>query len=331
MEGGINMPNILPAHKIMKRLVPVLLLIFSGFFSGNCTNKNQNTADLAQSDPMNQVLRNGPERTDSIVYKHTAQGDLKLYFNYPEEWTAHDSRAVIVFFFGGGWRSGSIEQFRFQAEYFAGRGMVTALADYRVFNRHGTSPDMCVEDGKSAVRWLREHAAALGVDPDRIIAAGGSAGGHVALCTHVVDGLEAHGEDLDISSKPDLLVLYNPVLKTTHPRLIERFGSEEFARKISPLENLDNTLPPMILFFGSEDNLIAFAYETVELNIKLGLDVRLWIAEGQKHGFFNKPPWLHSTSFLADEFLEEHGYLQGDPEIEMPSEGKLEWYLNTDL
>jgi len=128
---------------------------------------------------------------DSTIFKQTPQGDLKIYLHYPGDWKAGDQRPAIVFFFGGGWRVGTVEQFRYQAEYFARRGMVTARADYRVLSRHNTGPDKCVEDGKSAVRWIRQNAEMLGVDPDKIVSSGGSAGGHVAACTYTTEGLDS--------------------------------------------------------------------------------------------------------------------------------------------
>ena len=263
---------------------------------------------------------------DSIVYKQTPQGDLKLYFHYPDDWKAEDQRPLIVFFFGGGWSGGSVEQFRYQAEYLARRGMVSVRADYRVSGRHGTLPDKCVEDGKSAVRWVRENALILGADPDKIVASGGSAGGHFAICAMVTIGLEAEGEDLTVSSKPNLMVLYNPVLSTSSDGFIKRLDSEEMALKISPNDHLDELVPPVIMFFGSADRLIEFAYENLELSSELGLDTQLWIAEGEAHGFFNKSPWLESTVYLTDKFLAEKGYIEGDPLIEISEDGMLELY-----
>ena len=136
-----------------------------------------------------------------------------LIVHYPPGWKDSDKRPAIVFFFGGGWTSGKLEQFEPQASHLARRGMVAARADYRVKSRHGVTPKECVEDAKSAVRWMRANAAKLGVDPDRIVAAGGSAGGHIAACTAFSPGLDAEGEDANVSSKPNALVLFNPVLR----------------------------------------------------------------------------------------------------------------------
>jgi len=104
--------------------------------------------------------------------------------------------------------------------------MVAARADYRVKSRHGVSPKECVEDAKSAIRWVRQNAAKLGADPNRIVAAGGSAGGHIAACTALTPGLDAEGEDTKVSSLPNALVLFNPVLRFSGiPQLMERDGS----------------------------------------------------------------------------------------------------------
>ena len=118
-----------------------------------------------------------PADFKSYSYKKTKEADLRIYLHFPPGWKATDRRPAVVFFFGGGWLHGSADQFIPQAEYLAGRGLVAARADYRVGNRHGVSPDQCVEDAKSAVRWLRKNAADLGIDPDRIAASEGRRAG----------------------------------------------------------------------------------------------------------------------------------------------------------
>src|SRR5439155_3760105 len=127
--------------------------------------------------PQAPKLTDATVSTAEVVYKKTPQADLKLHLYRPADWKASDKRPAVVFFFGGGWKNGSHVQFTHQAEYFASRGLVCATADYRVANQHHTTPDACIEDAKSAMRYVRGHAAELGVDPDRIVSAGGSAGG----------------------------------------------------------------------------------------------------------------------------------------------------------
>jgi acetyl esterase/lipase len=263
---------------------------------------------------------------DSIVYKQTPQADLKLYFGYPPDWTASDSRPAIVFFFGGGWRSGTVEHFRTQADYLARRGMVAIRADYRVKSRHGTFPDQCVEDGKSAIRWVRSNAGKLGVNPDMIAGSGGSAGGHVAACAALVDGLEAIGEDHAVSSKPDILVLYNPVMEIIPERHLERFRDTAMAEMLSPLRWISSEMPDGILFFGTDDRLLEGAIRSVEKADAAGARLELWTAKGQQHGFFNQSPWLEWTLYLTDRFLQKHGYLTGKAEIRLPDEVTMDRY-----
>jgi acetyl esterase/lipase len=148
------------------------------------------------------------------VYKTTPQGELKLHGWRPADWKATDKRPVIVFFFGGAWVKGSFDQFQPYCEYLASRGMVCYSADYRVKSIHKTTPDKCVEDGKSAVRWICSHAAELGVDPDKVLAGGSSAGGHVAACTAFETEFN-DANDAKVSCKPVALVMMNPVINTT--------------------------------------------------------------------------------------------------------------------
>lgn len=260
-------------------------------------------------------------RIERHVYKKTPQGELAIHIHYPKDWSASDKRPAIVFFFGGGWTGGTVEQFTLQAHYLAWRGMVAARADYRVRSRHKTTPDKCVEDGKSAVRWLRQNAAKFGIDPDRIVASGGSAGGHVAACTYTTRGLDAEGEDAGISARPNLLVLYNPVLSCSDERIAQRIGSAEMAERLSPNLNLDKKVPPAIAFYGTRDRFAVQGEEFLQLSAKLGNTVELYMADGQPHGFFNRAPWHQRTTFLADRFLVKHGYLQGKPQLELPEGG----------
>jgi len=267
----------------------------------------------------------GAEPPDSppikaFVYKKTRQAELEIVIHDPPGWKATDRRPAIIFFFGGAWAQGTIRQFEPQATYLAARGMVAARADYRVKSRHEVTPKECVEDAKSAVRWVRRNASRLGVDPGRIVAAGGSAGGHIAACTGLTEGLEAEGEDAKVSPKPDALVLFNPVLRFDGiPQLMERIGNDEaLGKAISPTLHLTKSAPPTLLFFGTKDRLLQQGEEFVKRSREVGHRAELFTAEGQSHGFFNRPPWQERTLRRADEFLASLGYLKGKPPIEAP-------------
>ncbi len=146
------------------------------------------------------------------TYKSAGGVDMKLWIYTPEGHKAGDNAPAIVFFFGGGWRSGNPSQFWRHSHYLASRGMVAITADYRVLNRHGVKANKCVADAKSAIRWMRKNAKRLGIDPDRIAAGGGSAGGHLAAATATLPGHDDPADDLSISAKPNALVLFNPAL-----------------------------------------------------------------------------------------------------------------------
>jgi acetyl esterase/lipase len=131
--------------------------------------------------------------------------------------------------------------------WFRDHGIIGIQADYRVKSRQGTTPIECIEDAKSAVRYIRAHAKKLGIDPNKIIVAGGSAGGHIAACTFI-EGGDAKDENLKISSKPNVLVLHNPVLG-------EGFGMDFFILhpEFSPILHINKGWPPTILSNGTKD------------------------------------------------------------------------------
>ena len=200
----------------------------------------------------------GQASQEVYVYKTVGGRELRILLDYPPDWRPSDKRPVIVFFFGGGWNVGNVRQFKRQAEYLASRGLVAARTDYRVRSRDGVTPDKCVEDARSAVRFLRMNASRLGIDPRRLIASGGSAGGHLAACTAIDNTVDAPTDDMSVPTTPQAMVLYNPALDFTHERLIDRIdGNKELARKISPTLHLNKDSPPALIIFGSEDRLKA--------------------------------------------------------------------------
>jgi acetyl esterase len=251
------------------------------------------------------------------VYKTVGGHELRLHVFSEDASGADARRPAIVFFFGGGWTQGSVTQFVTQATHFARRGMVAIVADYRVSARHGTSPFEAIADAKSAVRWVRANAARLRVDPDRIVASGGSSGGHIALSTAVFDTFDEGSEDKAVSSKPNALVLFNPAVNTGDPgaeRLKERFANR--GRDGSPFHHLRRGLPPALIVHGKADQVVPYAdVERFCAESKaLGNRCELVGYDGAPHGFFNQRiaegKWYRETLAEADRFLTEIRYLR---------------------
>ena len=250
-----------------------------------------------------------PER---VLYKSTDQADLNLFVYKPVDFDKSQTYSCIVFFHGGGWNSGDYKQFERQSIYFASRGMVAFSVEYRIRNKHVTSPIEAMEDAKSAIRFIRSNAKLFSVNPNLIAAAGGSAGGHLAAVAGNIDLFENPNEDLSVSSKPNLLILYNPVL---------HFGRKwqwiKNPSDASPYENLKKGAPPTIILTGTEDKIVP-----VELvkNYKkrmesIGSRCDLILYEGAEHAFFNKGDDFVDTVLQTDIFLKSNWYLSGPPTI----------------
>ncbi|REK08204.1 MAG: alpha/beta hydrolase [Planctomycetota bacterium] len=293
-----------------------------------------NSWAVAQETPKRQNRRAAlPGLSDARaeVYKTVGDTKLKIYIFEPENLDKQDPRPAIVFFFGGGWRSGSPRQFGPHCKYLASRGMVAMAADYRVSSRHGVKAVDCVRDAKSAVRWIRANAERLGVDPNRIAAAGGSAGGHLAASTGTLPDFDEPNEDASISSRPNAMLLFNPavILAPTDAveldpeRLvsrIERMGAEPQA--MSPYHHIAADTPPTAIFHGTEDRTVA--HDTVEAFAEAmqqaGNRCELHSYEEEGHGFFNfgrrGNKMFVATLTDADRFLKSLGYVEGEPTVE---------------
>lgn len=262
------------------------------------------------------------EPNKKLLYKVVNGDSLYLHLFIPKE--SIEPTAAIVFFFGGGWTGGHPGQFYQQSQYLASRGILAISAEYRIKSKHGTSPFDCVEDGKSVIRWIRQHAKKLNIDPNKIVASGGSAGGHVALCTAIIDGYENPDENLTISSIPNAVIGYNPVFDTSD----KGYGSEKVKGReteISPCHQVKTNLPPMLNFHGKKDVTVPFenAERFTRLMKEAGNTCELVTIKTAGHGFFNGDffrngtgdKYFNLTMYDSDVFLANLGYLKGKPTI----------------
>lgn len=237
-----------------------------------------------------------PDSVTEAVYLVDGQDSLKLWIHTPEMWSVESGLPVILFFHGGG---GDTEQFVPQAGHFCGRGMVAIRVLHRLQTGYGMDNKGFL-DGISAVRWVREHAGALGIDPNRIVLSGGSAGGGVSLGCFHYEGWYAHAsDDTSVDCEPNLLILFNPA--------VSMFLEEPFNREHHPAS---------IFFQGSAD--VVTPLDTLRKYISISEakttnQLDLVIYRGRNHGFFNynsiNNEDYENTLARADTFLVDYGYI----------------------
>jgi|TARA_R110002050_G_scaffold149250_1_gene275633 acetyl esterase/lipase len=248
---------------------------------------------------------------ERVLYKQTDTTKLYMEVYSPAEIKNAEKLPALLFYFGGGWNGGSIKQFERHAKYLTEKGMVCFLVEYRVKTRNNTSPFESLKDAKSAVRFVRENANKFHVDADKILAGGGSAGGHLAAATAHIEGFNDAKDNLSISCKPCALVLFNPVIDNGPAGYgFERIG--EAYKEFSPLHNVKKGAPPTIFFLGTIDPLIPVQtaeYYKVAMD-RVGSRCDLFLYEGEGHGFFNSDENYKKTIAETDKFLTSLGYLK---------------------
>ena len=269
------------------------------------------------------VYSNDSPKGKVYVYKEVDGMTREMEIFFPKD---HDpskkSVPGVIMFHGGGWGSGSRVMFSYQCNYFASRGLVAATVTYKLAKKavanktKGTESRkrVCITDAKSAIRWYKQNADELGIDPKRIIAGGGSAGGHISLLATTNPGLNDPGDPKEYDATVAAYLLFNPALS----------AGDAKDPQVDFLRHLKADFPPAIVFFGSEDNWMKKGWVPASEKMKsLGIkSTDLRIAEGMGHAFFNRQPWADITLIAADKFLKEHGFIEGEPTLAMPKSGE---------
>lgn len=243
------------------------------------------------------------------IYKKIDNVALHLYFYVPEKRTSNKLLPAVIFFFGGGWVNGTVNQFKPHCLFLIDHGIIGITAEYRVKNKHGTTPLDAIADAKSAMRWLKKNGEELGIDPERIIAAGGSSGGHLAATTATIENFNDPEDDLSVEPTPCGLILFNPVLNTD--ALIERFDGEESSHKASPINFVDKEVPPTLIFHGTDDNLVPYSSMLAFQEKMHAYDnyCEVILFGGMGHAFFNKGKHedrpFKRTLAIMNEFIKE--------------------------
>jgi acetyl esterase/lipase len=278
------------------------------------------------------------------VYQTYSERKLRMVFHYPDGWSRADRRPVILFLSGGAHNprdkngdryplaaeraakgmpavnDGPGNAFNVEAEYFSRRGMVAGRVEYRQRKDDGVLPDESMRDAALAIRWVRRNAGKLGVDPDRLVAAGGSGGGH--LVAGVAALKDVHRIE---GATPDALILHYPLLDWLEGgSMTERFldaldNDRELAVRLSPSRHWSAEMPPTLLFIGSKEPTFEANRAFAEKWTKAGALLELFVGERAGHGFSTVSPWMEKATVRSDEFLRKLGYLGPEPRVPPPS------------
>jgi acetyl esterase/lipase len=188
--------------------------------------------------------------TRSVEYAENARHRLDICRP-----TGAEGAPVVVFFYGGAWRSGNKGLYRYVGKALARRGYVAVVPDYRVYPE-AYYPDF-LEDAALAVRWVKENVSRFGGDPDKIFLKGHSAGAHIAAML-ALDGrwLEqvglVPGRDIagliGIAGPYDYLPLRDEILTLI-------FGGAD-RPETQPITHVAPGAPPALLMTGSRDRLV---------------------------------------------------------------------------
>jgi acetyl esterase/lipase len=254
-----------------------------------------------------------------IVYKTVngfeAKVDVYMPLNDPKP------RTTMLYIHGGGWRTGSKEQYLLFFVPYIQMGMKVISVQYRLA---GVAPaPAAVEDARCAFRWLYQNAGTFGFDTGRIVVSGGSAGGHLALLTAMMEasaGFDSscpEGEPMRAAAiinyygAVDLVEPYQKEKGSVFDWLGEK-GKLDLARRLSPAAYVRPGLPPVLTIHGDADQAVPYA-PTVRFHEALDrakVPNRLVTIPGGAHGRHTWPEREMMRAHAAiEEFLQAHKLL----------------------
>jgi acetyl esterase/lipase len=285
----------------------LLLAVATALFVPTTVQGQQNTQPASQCSPGFLSYRD-------ILYVPNGSPRQNLDLYVPV--TARDRLPLIVWIHGGGWRGGSKEQCA--ALGWTNRGYVVASINYRLSRR--TRFPAQIEDCKAAVCWLRKHADSYGIDPDRVVAWGESAGGHLASLLGTAGYVPEWEEGDEVGSsrvqavidwygRADLTpVSTDPALAGSASALLLGGSGEavaELAQEASPLFHVSKDDPPFLIMHGDKDNVVPLKQsERFAGALKsAGVRVKMLVLKGAGHG---GPQFMQSEQMkVIQTFLDE--------------------------
>jgi acetyl esterase/lipase len=253
------------------------------------------------------------------VYKTIDSTELIVDVFYTKSSLKSEKKSAIAFFHGGGWAAGNRSDFYETSKRYALKGMVTFCFQYRFADQKSLPPIDCLADVKSAIRWIRQNADDYNIDKNKIIASGQSAGGHLAICTFLIDKYDEQYEDLTVSSKPNGIIVWAACVDAGNDDWLYTLllNRKNEISNIDPMLNIKDKMPPILAFHGTEDNIVPywtiekFVYKMKQVDNKIEL-VRI---ENKGHFFDNncsKHARMYNDSIFprVDKFLINYNFIK---------------------
>lgn len=248
--------------------------------------------------------------TRAVVYKKGPGYQRELRIFEPAGHQPSDRRPCFLAIHGGGWVAGTPDVMYCVASHFAERGWLAVSMQYRVQRAdRGTTVFDSVRDARSAMRYLRAHAAELGIDPQKIVAGGRSAGGHLAASAALFEGVDEPGEETAVSCIPNAVICYSAALDTSG----EGYGRETIGERwqeLSPLHHVRPGLPPTLVLHGIRDTItpVSGARAFAEAMVKAGNKCELILHERGNHSYMMRTqPLFEEAMAQTAKFLDGCG------------------------
>jgi acetyl esterase/lipase len=211
-------------------------------------------AGCSASDALNVFIPSGGYiQHQEISYGPSARQALDVY--EPTTAAPPGGRTVVMFLYGGSWRGGKRETYKFVGEALTSKGYVAVIADYRVYPE-AVYPSF-VEDGAAALKWTIENVQRYGGNKDRIVLMGHSAGAHIAALL-ALDPQFVQRAGLPANTIKGVVGLAGPYSFDPLQFRVTRavFGHLKDPQVARPVIYANNPAPPMLLLHGGDDTTV---------------------------------------------------------------------------
>jgi acetyl esterase len=272
------------------------------------------------------VKKSDANGSKNKAYSYTGmngqQHAIRAYF--PANHNPSDKAPCFVFFHGGAWTGGHLNQGNLFCEYLSSRGMVAITENYSMHPKEAQKqlPEgesrkrICVMDGKTVIRWVKEHADELGINPERMVVSGASAGGHIGVLSMMDRDFSNPEDPKEINTEVQAFILLCPAFTVL---------AKDTSSDVNVFKHLDKQFPPTLFIVGETDNWKNASDVLVEKLSAKNEEVDVWMGPSAGHMFFRTEGWRTPTLLRMDAFLTAKGFLEGSTTLEStPDDYQLE-------